>query len=100
MPHLGALRFQQTAVADVNPESLKGFGNSESKYVKYNGILSFGETLRRNKNIIYDAATAAHATYSERALVIAMAMVGPNMGAWDLWLVKMFAHSATLTYAS
>ena len=39
-------------------------------------IAAYGDELKRNKNRIYDAATAAGASYSERALVIAMAMVG------------------------
>ena len=77
MPHLSGLRFQQTAAADVNPDVLPPFGNSSSNKVKYVDVASYGDELKRNKNRIYDAATASKASYSERALVIAMAMVDP-----------------------
>ncbi len=50
-------------------------GDSHSSNVRYVDIKSYGDELKRNKNRIYNAATAAGASYSERALVIAMAMV-------------------------
>ena len=77
-PHLSGLRFQQTAAADVNPRDLPAFGDSHSSQVRFMGIHAYGDELKRNKNRIFDAATAAGASYSERALVIAMAMVRPK----------------------
>ena len=74
-PHLSGLRFQQTAAVDVNPNDLPAFGDSKSNKVRFVDIHAYGDELKRNKNRIYDAATAAGASYSERALVIAMAMV-------------------------
>ena len=73
-PHLSGLRFQQSAALDVNPNDFLHFGDGSSYKDKYD-IRSYGDELKRNKNRIYSAATACGASYSERALVIAMAMV-------------------------
>lgn len=42
------------------------------------GIRPDSDVLKRNKRAIYDAATNFQATDLERALVLAMAMVGPT----------------------
>ena len=87
MSHLSGLRFQQTAVSDVPlplpplafSTPLPPFGNSNSNNITWvNPNLyykGYGEELKANKQNIYKAATEAGATYSERALIIAMAMV-------------------------
>ena len=55
-------------------------GDSSSSKVQYVGTRSDGDMLTRNKRAIYDAATNFQATDLERALVLAMAMVGPSTG--------------------
>ncbi|KAK9841027.1 hypothetical protein WJX81_006393 [Elliptochloris bilobata] len=77
--HLSGVRFQNTAKAtahDVNTVSLPAWGDSAK--VKFDGITSYGDALKKTKKAIFNAAMAADATYSERALVIAMAMVKTN----------------------
>ena len=51
-------------------------GDSSISKVNYVGTRSDGDMLTRNKRAIYDAATNFQATDLERALVLAMAMVG------------------------
>ena len=51
-------------------------GDSSSSKVQYMGTRADGDMLTRNKRAIYDAATKFQATDMERALVLAMAMVG------------------------
>ena len=90
-PHLSGLRFQQTLARDapMNPlptlmdpsTPLKAFGDSTSENVKWVCKKSYyteyidDYDLKGHKGKIFEAANAANATYSERALIIAMAMV-------------------------
>ena len=107
-PHLSALPLQQSSPAENNLTDLPPFGNSKSNKVKFLGITSYGNALECNKIKLYNAATAFGANNSERALIIAMAMVKPQTicdvassciasgrGFWFLLVVSVCTFSHT-----